>query len=150
MNRSLRLGSAGMCLTVIIAEQQRDMNNGETIMQKTTIFKALIAAAALTGTVSAVAADAQPRPYVRQEMRDDRIENRIDNLRDRITEGRRFHALSAREASRLNARLNGIRSLERQFERSRGLDARETATLNMRLDQLSADIRYQGHDGNRR
>ncbi len=118
-------------------------------MKTTTIFKALIAAAALTGTVSAVAADAQPRPVVR-EMRDDRIENRIDNLRSRIDEGRRVHALSGREASRLSARLNGIRSLERQFERSRGLDARETATLNMKLDQLSSDIRYQGHDGNRR
>jgi hypothetical protein len=116
---------------------------------KTTLIKALIAAAALTGTVSAVAADAQPRPMVR-EMRDDRIDNRIDNLHDRIIEGRRYHALSGREAARLNARLNTIRSLERQFERSRGLDARETATLNMKLDQLSADIRYQGHDGNRR
>jgi len=119
-------------------------------MKTTTIFKALIAAAALTGTVSAVAADAQPRNYVRQEMRDDRIDSRIDNLRARIDEGRSVRALSFREASRLSARLNGIRSLERQFERSRGLDARETATLNMKLDRLSADIRYQGHDGNRR
>lgn len=117
---------------------------------KTTLIKALIAAAALTGTVSAVAADAQPRNYVRQEMRDDRIDSRIEALRDRISDGRRYHALSGREASRLNARLNTIRSLERQFERSRGLDARETATLNMKLDQLSADIRYQGRDGNRR
>jgi hypothetical protein len=119
-------------------------------MKKTTIFKALIAAAALTGTVSAVAADAQPRHYFHQEMRDDRIENRIENLRARIDDGRRAHALSGREAARLNMRLNGIRSLERQFERSRGLDARETATLNMKLDRLSDDIRYQGHDGNRR
>ncbi len=116
---------------------------------KATIFKALIAAAALTGTVSAVAADAQSRPVVR-EMRDDRIDFRIDNLRSRISEGRRFHALSGREAARLTSRLNAIKSLERRFERSRGLDARETATLNMKLDQLSADIRYQGHDGNRR
>lgn len=120
---------------------------------RTTLIKALIAAAALTGTVSAVAADAQPRPMERMEhrqMRDDRIEFRIDNLRDRISEGRRVHALSFREASRLSMRLNDISALERRFERSRGLDARETATLNMKLDQLSSDIRYQGHDGNRR
>ncbi len=117
---------------------------------KTTIFKALIAAAALTGTVSAVAADAQPRAYAHQEMHDNGIESRIDNLRDRINDGRRAHALSAREASRLTVRLNGIKSLERQFERSRGLDARETATLNAKLDQLSGDVRYQGRDDNRR
>lgn len=120
---------------------------------RTTFLKALLAAAALTGTVAAVTADAQPRPMERmehREMRDDRIDFRIDNLRERISDGRRVRALSGREAARLTSRLNGIHSLERQFERSRGLDARETAMLNMKLDQLSSDIRYQGHDGNRR
>ncbi|WP_443749604.1 hypothetical protein [Asticcacaulis solisilvae] len=115
---------------------------------KSTLVKALILATALTGTVSAVAADAQPRPVV-SAMRDDHLDGRIDNLRTRIEDGRRDHALSGREAARLTSRLNGIRSLKRQYER-RGLDARETATLNAKLDQLSADIHYQGHDGNRR
>ncbi len=122
-----------------------------------TALKSLIAVAAFGAALTGVAANAQPRPvgpdhgpaaHVDSGMQ---LKNRVENLRSRINEGKRFRKLSVREASRLTGRLNEIVSLQRSYERSNhGLDMRETATLNAKLDQLSADIHYQGNDGNRR
>ena len=124
-----------------------------------TALKSLIAAAALSAALTGMAANAQPVPQnhgmghgpVVTQGNGMQLKTRVENLRSRINEGKRFRKLSVREASRLTGRLNEIVSLQRTYERSKhGLDMRETATLNAKLDQLSADIHYQGNDGNRR
>jgi len=79
------------------------------------------------------------------------LDGRISTIETRIGMGRRSGGLSLREASRLNGQLNAISALKRSYERSgRGLTRAEVATLNARLDTLSAHVRMQGHDGNRR
>lgn len=121
----------------------------------TPAIKSLIAIAAVGTALTGMTANAQmrlpmhPTPVTRAD-HDRQIDGKIDNLQARITEGKRFHKLSGREASRLQGHLNAISSLKRSYERSRGLDGREVATLNARLDQLSIDIHYQGNDGNGR
>jgi len=78
------------------------------------------------------------------------INARIERLRDWIDRAEDSGRLSHREGQRLEWRLRRIAEMKRDYERSgRGLDGREMATLNDRLDQLSADVRYEGHDGNR-
>ncbi|MBW8881307.1 MAG: hypothetical protein JF615_07790 [Asticcacaulis sp.] len=78
------------------------------------------------------------------------IENRIHNLRERIQDGRRNGSLSRREAYRLENRLNDIASLKRSYEYSGyGINGQEAATLDARLDDLSGQLRWQRHDGNR-
>lgn len=79
-----------------------------------------------------------------------RIDNRIDNLRDRIQQGRRSGAISRREGERLESRLRDIVSLKRSYERSgRGLNRQEVATLESRLDGLSGQVRNERRDVNR-
>jgi len=78
------------------------------------------------------------------------LDARIDALRDRIDRSRDRGSLSRREADRLEWRLRSITDAKRSYERSgRGLDGREVAMLNDRLDNLSADVRGEGRDGNR-
>ena len=78
------------------------------------------------------------------------INSRIERLRDWIDRAEDSGRLSHREAVRLEWRLRRIADMKRDFERSgRGLDGREVAMLNDRLDDLSRDVRYEGHDGNR-
>ncbi len=126
-----------------------------------TALKSLIAVAAFGAALTGMAANAQPGPQnhpmgpnhgpAAHIDNGQQLKDRVQNLRSRINEGKRFRKLSVREASRLTGRLNEIVSLQRGYERSNhGLDVRETATLNAKLDQLSADIHYQGNDGNRR
>lgn len=78
------------------------------------------------------------------------IDARIDRLRDWIDRAQDNGRLSRREAARLEWRLRSISDTKRSYERSgRGLDGREVAMLNNRLDELSADVRFEGRDGNR-
>jgi len=78
------------------------------------------------------------------------IDARIDRLRDWIDRAEDNGRLSRREADRLEWRLRRVAEMKRDCERSgRGLDGREVAMLNDRLDGISADVRYEGHDGNR-
>ncbi len=78
------------------------------------------------------------------------IDARIDRLRDWIDRAEDSGRLSHREADRMEWRLRRIVEMKRNCERSgRGLDGREVAMLNDRLDDLSADVRVEGHDGNR-
>lgn len=78
------------------------------------------------------------------------IEMRIQNLQERIHDGRRSGDLSRREASRLESRLYAVISLKRSYERSgRGLNRDEAQTLNTKLDYLSTQVRSNRHDSNR-
>ncbi|EGF91345.1 17 kDa surface antigen [Asticcacaulis biprosthecium C19] len=81
---------------------------------------------------------------------ENRIENRIDQIRHRIDQGRRNGQISRREGERLQYRLRDIVSLKRSYERSgRGLNRQEVATLEYRLDNLSGQVRSERHDVNR-
>ena len=80
-----------------------------------------------------------------------KIEARIQDLKDRLADGRRSGRISRAESSRLTTSLNSIISLKRQYERSgHGLSQPEINTLNTKLDILSGKVRVQGHDNNRR
>lgn len=78
------------------------------------------------------------------------IDARIDRLRNWIDRAEDNGRLSRHEGERMEWRLRRIVDMKRDCERSgRGLDGREVAMLNDRLDSLSADVRFEGHDGNR-
>ena len=115
-----------------------------------TTLKSLIAVAAVGATLTGMSATAQPRHDYDQRS-DRQIESRIDNIHDRISDGRRFNRISIREATRLTTRLDGINDLKRDYMRTgRGLDRREKAQLNARLDKLSTEVRYERHDRDNR
>lgn len=120
--------------------------------------KTLLALAAGAAALTALPAAAQSyrdhdRPVYSQEFyaRGDRqVNNRIENIRERIVDGKRSSRLSYREAMRLQTRLENINDDKVAYMRSgRGIDTREKANLLNRLDALSADVRYQARDGNR-
>lgn len=78
------------------------------------------------------------------------INARIERMHDWIDRAEDSGRLSRREGERMEWRLRRIADMKRDCERSgRGLDGREVAMLNERLDNLSADVRYEGHDGDR-
>ena len=80
-----------------------------------------------------------------------KIEGRIQDIKDRLSDGRRSGRISRSEGTRLTASLNSVVSLKRQYERSgHGLSQPEINTLNTKLDILSGKVRVQGHDNNRR
>lgn len=124
-----------------------------------TTLKSLIAVAAVGVTLTGMSATAQPRhgndhrsDHQTYDRRADRqIEARIDNIQERIEDGRHAKRISYREAKRLNTRLEGVIDLARGYMRTgRGIDSREKATLNARLDQLSAEVRYERADRDNR
>lgn len=81
-----------------------------------------------------------------QEMRNDELQGRIDNLRDRINGAWRSHQIDHRQFDRLNGRLNAIVAQKHRDERSgRGIDRDELARLNGRLDDLSRDVHWDRH-----
>ena len=107
---------------------------------------ALSAQAAPQGHAPAAAAHAQ---YGVEAGR--KIEGRIQDIKDRLADGRRSGRISRSEGSRLATSLNSIVSLKHQYERSgRGLSQPEINTLNTKLDILSGKVHVQGHDNNRR
>ena len=115
-----------------------------------TTLKSLIAVAAVGATLTGMSATAQTR-HSYDHRTDRQIEARIDNIQDRIEDGRRANRISYREAKRLNTRLEGVIDMARGYMRTgRGIDGREKATLNARLDQLSAEVRYERHDRDNR
>ncbi len=74
---------------------------------------------------------------------------RRSSLERRIDHAARSRAISPREARSLRAELNGIVRLEAQYRRG-GLSRREIADLDRRYDRLSARIRIERADNNRR
>ncbi len=81
-----------------------------------------------------------------QEMRNDELQGRIDNLRGRIGDALHAHQIDHRQFDRLNGRLNAIVARKHRDERSgRGIDRDELASLNASLDDLSRDVHWDRH-----
>ncbi len=115
-----------------------------------TTLKSLIAVAAVGATLTGMSATAQSR-HTYDRRADRQVEARIDNIQDRIENGRRANRISTREARNLNMRLEGVINLARDYMRTgRGIDSREMAQLDARLDRISADVRYERHDRDNR
>jgi hypothetical protein len=69
----------------------------------------------------------------------------------RIDQGIRSGGLDRREGFKLQNELRGIQKLEYRYRVSGGrLDMRERADLNRRYDVLSAKVRFDKHDRQRR
>jgi hypothetical protein len=76
---------------------------------------------------------------------------RAQMIQMRIDQGIRSGALNRREGFKLQNELRGIQKLEYRYSVSGGrLDLRERADLNRRYDVLSAKVRFDKHDGQRR
>jgi hypothetical protein len=115
-----------------------------------TTLKSLIAVAAVGATLTGMSATAQSH-HTYDRRADRQVETRIDNIQDRIENGRRANRISYREARNLNMRLEGVINLARDYMRTgRGIDSREMAQLDARLDRISADVRYERHDRDNR
>ncbi len=79
------------------------------------------------------------------------INQRAQMIQMRIDQGIRSGALERREAYKLQNELRGLQKLEYRYTISGGrLDMRERADLNRRYDMLSAKVRFDKHDGQRR
>lgn len=76
------------------------------------------------------------------------INERQENLEQRIDAGVRNGSLTRNEAADLRREFYNIASAERAYRNSGGgLDARERRDLDRRFDELSARIRWDRHDG---
>lgn len=79
------------------------------------------------------------------------INARQDRLEQRINQGIRSGALSRREAIRIRNEYRGLVRLEARYRASRpGLTMQERRDLDRRYDVLSAKVRYEKQDRNRR
>jgi hypothetical protein len=108
-----------------------------------------IAVTALPATTASAAA--APAAYAPNYQAWQNINARQSRLWGRIDQGVRSGALSRREADRLRNDFRGLVRLEAQYRRSRpGLTVGERRDLDRRFDALSARIRVQKHDRNRR
>jgi len=77
------------------------------------------------------------------------IEARMERIDFRIDQGLRSGQLTRNEAYRLRAEFRDIERLEARYSRN-GLSGWERADLNRRFDQLSAQIRWERRDNDRR
>jgi hypothetical protein len=76
---------------------------------------------------------------------------RAHMIQMRIDQGIRSGGLNRREGFKLQNELRGIQKLEYRYRVSGGrLDLRERADLNRRYDMLSAKVRFDKHDRQRR
>lgn len=101
--------------------------------------------------LTAVAAVLAIAPAAAQAAPWQSINQRQANLERRIDQGVRSGELTRPEAARLRAQFNDISRLEMRYRRSGGgLDPRERADLDRRFDRLSAQVRFQKHDVQRR
>lgn len=99
----------------------------------------VLAVAALSAALPAAAAPWQ------------NINQRQAQLEQRIEMGVRTGRLSRREAARLRVEFRQLEQLEARYRRSRpGLTMAERRDLDMRFDRLSARIRLESTDRNRR
>jgi hypothetical protein len=133
----------------------------ETTSTAKTSAKTLIAMIVMSAGLTAMSLPAQAAPqghapagaaheqYGTEAGR--RIDSRIQEMKDRLADGKRSGRINRSEGTRLTTSLNSVVSLERQYERSgRGLSQPEINTLNTKLDALSDKIRVQAHDNNKR
>jgi ABC-type microcin C transport system permease subunit YejB len=101
-------------------------------------------------SLTAVAAVLAIAPAAAQAAPWQSINQRQANLEQRIDQGVRSGELTRQEARRLHNELASLDRLEMHYRRSGGLDPRERADLDRRFDQLSAQVRFQKHDDQRR
>ena len=115
-------------------------------------MKTLAVALAAATVLTAGAAAAQPYGYARGDYdRGDRwtsINERQARLDRRIEVGLRTGQLTRGEAYRLRREFRRIAYLENRY-RANGLSGWERADLDRRFDALSAQIRFERHDGDR-
>jgi ABC-type microcin C transport system permease subunit YejB len=105
----------------------------------------------LAMSLSAVAVALAIAPAAAQAAPWQPINQRQANLEQRIDQGVRSGELTRNEARRLRSEFAALDRLEMRYRRSGGgLDARERADLDRRFDRLSAEIRLQKHDYQRR
>lgn len=79
------------------------------------------------------------------------LNQRAQMIQSRIDQGIRSGGLDRREGFKLQNELRGIQKLEYRYRVSGGrLDMRERADLNRRYDVLSAKVRFDKHDRQRR
>jgi len=74
---------------------------------------------------------------------------RISEMRERLDRAHYRGSLTNREYRKLNERLDAIAWQKTKFQRSGGLNPYEASIIDEKLDHLSADIRYEKHDGDR-
>ncbi len=104
----------------------------------------LISLAAAATMAAAMPAVANAQPWTSINQRQAQIDRRIDA-------GVRTGQLTRPEAFRLRQEFRRITFLERQYRRSRpGLTMNERRDLDRRLNALSARIRFDRHDWQRR
>jgi ABC-type microcin C transport system permease subunit YejB len=104
----------------------------------------------LAMSLTAVAAVLAIAPAAAQAAPWQSLNQRQANLEQRIDQGVRSGSLTRQEAQRLRGELASLDRLETRYRRSGGLDPRERADLDRRFDQLSAQVRFQKHDAQRR
>jgi hypothetical protein len=120
----------------------------ERKMNKLTLMLAGLGIAASAVPMTAAMAAPHPAPAYQAWQS---INGRQANLEARINQGVRSGQLSRSEAARLRAEFNSLARLEAQYRRSRpGLTLAERRDLDRRFDALSARIRVQKHDRERR
>ncbi len=79
------------------------------------------------------------------------ISQRQANLSQRIDQGVRSGALDRREAFQLKSQLRDVVGLEYRYARTGGrIDNRERADLERRYNAISAQVRFEKHDRQRR
>jgi ABC-type microcin C transport system permease subunit YejB len=118
----------------------------ERLRKKEVLFMKRIAM-----SLTAVAAVLAIAPAAAQAAPWQSINQRQANLEQRIDQGVRSGQLTRREAVRLRSEFAALDRLEMRYRRNDGrLDPRERADLNRRYDQLSAEVRLQKHDYQRR
>lgn len=110
-------------------------------------MKTVVMALAAVTALSAGAASAQGYGYGgRQWISINEREARLDA---RIEQGIRSGQLTRSEAYRLRSELDGLQRLEVRYRRG-GLNGWERADLDRRFDALSAQIRFERRDEDRR
>ena len=112
-------------------------------MRKATTLALIGAASALALSAAAGTAAAQPRGAWQS------INQRQAQLDRRIDEGVRHGGLTRAEATRLRGEFRSIARLEARY-RVNGLSGWERTDLDRRFDHLSAQVRNQRHDYQRR
>ena len=106
--------------------------------------KLTVLLAGLGVATAAFPAVSMAAPFAPANQRSQMIQMRID-------QGIRSGALNRREGFKLQNELRGIQKLEYRYSISGGrLDMRERVDLNRRYDALSAKVRFDKHDGQRR
>jgi hypothetical protein len=103
----------------------------------------LISAAAATSFFAMAVAPASAAPWQSINQRQAHIEHSID-------QGVRNGSLTRSEATRLRGEFRDLARLETRYRSSNGLSMQERRDLDRRFDRLSAQVRYERNDNQRR